>query len=53
MFLHIANVYRRLNHKPRSGMFWDIFSDYLDMERLKFLMIGDSKGDMEFVKNCR
>jgi len=41
------------NHrKPGNGMFLDILNDYPDVVKETCLMIGDSKSDMEFARNC-
>lgn len=38
--------------KPGNGMFLDILNDYPDVKSERCLMIGDSKSDMEFARNC-
>ena len=38
--------------KPGRGMFDDILRDYSDIVPERCLMVGDSKSDMEFAKNC-
>ena len=38
--------------KPNTGMFEEILHDYPDVIPSRCLMVGDSKSDLQFAKNC-
>lgn len=38
--------------KPHTGMFEEILRDYPDVSSSRCLMVGDSKSDLQFAKNC-
>ncbi len=40
------------NRKPNPGMFHQIQRDYPDVQQSDCVMIGDSKSDEDFAKNC-